>query len=46
MWEVMTLGKLPYGEELDNDRGVATHILMDNRLSQPEQCPDDLYVMV
>ena len=42
LWEVMTLAKLPYGDQIDHNRGVLTHLLMQNRLLQPEDCPDNM----
>ena len=40
LWELMTLGKMPY-EEIESEEMLA-QLTSGHRLSQPKNCPDDL----
>lgn len=40
LWELMTLGKMPYEEIEPED--MLTHLTAGHRLAQPKNCPDDL----
>lgn len=46
VWELMTLSKLPYYDQVDHNRGVLTHLMLQNRLSQPDGCPDNIYTIM
>ena len=40
LWELMTLGKIPY-EEIEPEDMLA-HLTAGHRLSQPKNCPDEM----
>ena len=42
LWEVMTLGQMPY-EEVPAEEMLSV-LTSGQRLTQPKNCPDDLYV--
>ena len=42
MWEVVTLAEMPYSE-VDNNRSILSYLMVsDERLPQPDGCPDNL----
>jgi len=41
VWEILTLVEMPYSE-VDNNRSILSQLMMGERLSQPEGCPDNL----
>ena len=40
LWELMTLGRMPYEEIKPED--MLTQLTAGHRLTQPKNCPDDL----
>jgi hypothetical protein len=44
MWEIFSLGALPFAELSTND--VITTVLSGQRLAKPESCPDSLYALM
>ena len=45
LWEIMTLGLLPYGD-INDDRQVAQAVMAGDRLPKPEYCPDGVYAIM
>ncbi|XP_064394649.1 tyrosine-protein kinase RYK-like [Halichondria panicea] len=44
LWEIMTLGKIPYSENTAEE--MVALLTAGQRLSQPKNCPDDLFVLM
>lgn len=44
LWEIMTLGKVPYEENTMEE--MLALLTAGHRLSQPKNCPDDLFVLM
>ena len=45
LWEIMTLGFLPYHTTGD-DKEVAAAVIAGERLPKPDNCPDDVYAIM
>ena len=45
LWEIMTLGFLPYHTTGD-DKEVAQAVIAGERLPKPDNCPDDVYAIM
>ena len=43
VWEIMTLGEMPYSDI--NDRSVVSNLMMGQRLPKPDDCLDTMYVL-
>jgi len=44
LWELITLGKQPYSD-IDSSK-MEDHLIKGNRLSQPKNCPDEMYTIM
>ena len=45
LWEIMTLGFLPYNA-IGDDTMVAQAVMAGERLPKPDQCPDEVYAIM
>ena len=43
MWEIFTLGEVPYVGIVDND-DVSQYVWEGNRLERPSECPESMLV--